>query len=70
MTPEKIQARSYELADWTTIKKIRFHEEWYFDPNKLRFEKKVLGVGMIVDTYNDAGKKTGEKCLVYYKLNN
>jgi hypothetical protein len=38
-------------------------------PNKFRFEKKVLGVGMIVDTFSDDGKKTGEKCLVYYKLN-
>ena len=69
MTDEKIQARSFQLSDWTTIKKLRFHEEWFFDPNKFRFEKKVLGIGMIVDTFNDDGKKTGEKCLVYYKLN-
>lgn len=70
MTENKIQACCFELADWTTITKIRFHEEWYFDPNKLRFEKKVLGIGMIVDTFNDEGVKTGERCLVYYKLNN
>lgn len=70
MTDEKIQACCYELADWTTVRKIRFNEEWYFDAIKFRFEKKVLGIGIVVDTYNDKGEIIGEKCLVYYKLNN
>ena len=70
ITDEMIQAISYELANWTTIKKLRFNEEWYFDPFRLQFEKKVLGIGIIVDTFNDKGKRNGEKCLIYYKLNN
>jgi hypothetical protein len=70
MTDEKIQACCYELSEWKTVRKIRFNEEWYFDATKFRFEKKVLGIGMVVDTYNDKGEIIGEKCLVYYKLNN
>ncbi|MBI1286112.1 MAG: hypothetical protein GC178_00895 [Flavobacteriales bacterium] len=69
MTDNKIQAHSYELSDWTTIKKLRFDEEWFFDPENLRFEKKVLGLGVIVDTFNEDGDVIGEKCLLYYKLN-
>lgn len=69
MTDEKIQACCFELSDWRTVIKIRFHEKWYFDEKELRFEKKVLGIGMIVNTYNDKGEITGEKSLVYYKLN-
>ncbi len=69
MTDEKIKAVSFQLSEWTTVRKIRFNEEWYFDPIKFRFEKKVLGIGMVVDTYNDKGEVNGEKCLVYYKLN-
>ncbi|MBS1514540.1 MAG: hypothetical protein JSS63_05890 [Bacteroidetes bacterium] len=70
MTDEKILQCCFELADWTTIKKIRFHEDWYFDPDNLHFEKKILGIGMIVDTYDELGQVNGEKCLVYYKLQN
>ena len=69
MTDEKILACCFQLDDWTTVRKIRFHEEWYFDPNKLTFEKKVLGIGLIVDVYNEEGKVIGDKCLVYYKMN-
>ena len=69
MTDEKIQACCFELSDWTTVKAIRFHEDWYFDNEKLRFEKKVLGIGLIVNTFNDKGQITGDKCLVYYKIN-
>jgi hypothetical protein len=70
MTNLKIQACCTELSDWTTVRKIRFHEEWYFDSVDLRFEKKVLGIGLIVDTYNEEGEITGEECLVYYELKN
>jgi len=70
MTEQKILACCYELSDWTTVRKIRFNEEWYFDYNEYRFEKKVLGIGLIVDTYNEKGQVNGNKCLVYYKLNN
>jgi hypothetical protein len=69
MTDNKILQCCFELFNWTTIKKIRFHEQWYFDPEKFMFEKKVLGIGMIVDTYNENGQVNGEKFLVYYKLN-
>ena len=70
MTDLKIQACCFELSDWTTVKAIRFNETWYFDSEKFRFEKKVLGIGLIVNTFNDTGQVTGEKCVVYLKLNN
>lgn len=70
MTDLKIQACCTELSDWTTVRKIRFHEQWYFDSVNLKFEKKVLGIGLIVDNYNEEGEVTGQECLVYYKLEN
>jgi hypothetical protein len=70
MTPLKIQACCTELSDWTTVRKIRFHEKWYFNIENLNFEKKVIGIGLIVNSYADNGDIIGEKCLVYYRLNN
>ncbi len=68
MTDKKIMACCFELSNWTTVRKIRFHEEWYFNKKDVRFEKKVKGIGLIVNTYNEEGQVNGEKCLVYYKL--
>jgi len=68
MTDEKIMACCFELSAWPTVTKIRFHESWYFDPEQLRFEKKVLDIGMIVDRYNEQGKVIGDTCLVFYHL--
>ena len=68
MTDEKIMACCYELSAWPTVTKIRFHESWYFDPDQLRFEKKLLDIGMIVDRYNDQGEIIGDTCLVFYHL--
>lgn len=68
-TKEFLMAHFFELEDWTTVRKLRFHENWYFDAEELRFEKKVLGIGMIVDKYNEEGKVIGDTCLVYYKMN-
>lgn len=68
-TYESLKHFKFDLDDWSTVKGIRFHEDWYYDKEKQALSKVVKGIGLIVNTYDETGEKVvGEKCLMYVKL--
>jgi len=50
------------------ITKIQFIEEWFFNEEKLIFGKKIIGIMLAYEIYNDAGEVRGHKAgiVVYF----
>lgn len=51
--------------DIQDINKIRFLEEWYIDKEKLNFEKKVIGIALVIDKYDEEGNIIGKYPLFW-----
>jgi hypothetical protein len=71
--------RPYPPYDWydtvmvTTldekdITKVRFLEEWYIDENKLKIEKKIVGIAPMMENYNEEGVFRGYVPLFWIYL--
>lgn len=49
--------------DHVKITDIRFIEEWYFDPNTMYMQKKVVGIGLLAKDYDTEGRLRGYRSL-------
>jgi hypothetical protein len=51
------------------IDRIRFLEEWYFDEATLQVEKKVFGIALVRNNYDEQGNFRGLEPLFYVYFN-
>jgi hypothetical protein len=51
--------------DIQSITKVRFLEEWYLDENNLSFDKKVCGVMLMKESYDDSANFRGYSPLFW-----
>lgn len=54
--------------DLQRITRVRFLEEWRMDENNLQFDKKVLGISPIIESYDDQGNLRGYMPLFWVYL--
>lgn len=54
--------------DLQRITRVRFLEEWRMDENTLQFDKKVLGISPIMESYDDQGNLRGYMPLFWIYL--
>jgi hypothetical protein len=62
---EEFDTMTVESVSWHDINKIRFLEEWNWDPQTLEITKKVLGIGPVV-TREYGGEKVNQLLFWIY----
>lgn len=69
MSIEEVKAFEKEYKR-NRIGKMQFIEEWYFNETTLQFHKKVTGIMLAYELYNDANEVKGYKAGIKVYLNN
>jgi len=67
-TNKKIDTVLRKKLDIQQITKVRFLEEWYLDEKNYAFEKKVVGMMLMMPNYDDSLKLRGYQpiCWIYF----
>lgn len=66
----KIDPFQASSRDMITIDNIQMKEDWYFDKEKFRMEKRVTELALVQKIYGEGGEFRGSRPLFWVRLNN